>query len=191
VVVADVTDKGLAAALYMTLTRTLLRTYAADYPGRPDLTLRAVNERLLADTDSGLFVTLFYGILDPERGTLAYCNAGHPPPYLIHGTGGEVQTEPLSGRGIALGVVPDPGWEHAILNVPRGGLLLLYTDGVPDALAPTGERFGVAGMVDLLRDLAGRPATEVEERLLGVLQQFAGSLPQFDDITIVAVRREA
>ncbi|MDD3824406.1 MAG: PP2C family protein-serine/threonine phosphatase [Anaerolineae bacterium] len=191
VVIADVTDKGLAAALYMTLTRTLLRTYAADYPGRPDLALRAVNERLLADSDSGLFVTLFYGILDPERGTLAYCNAGHPPPYLIQGAGGEVQAEPLSGRGIALGVVPDPGWEHTILKVPRGGLLLLYTDGVPDALGPTGERFGVARMVDLLRELAGRPAGEVEERLLGELQQFAGSLPQFDDITIVAVRREA
>ena len=91
----------------------------------------------------------------------------------------------------ALGVVPDPGLEHTILKVPRGGLLLLYTDGVPDALGPTGERFGVARMVDLLRELAGRPAGEVEERLLGELQQFAGSLPQFDDITIVAVRREA
>ncbi len=190
VVVADVTDKGLAAALYMTLTRTLLRTYAANYPGRPDLALWAVNERLLADTDSGLFVTVFYGILDPERGTLAYCNAGHPPPYLVEATEGEPRVEPLRGRGIALGVVPDPGWGHTVLAVPRGGLLLLYTDGVIDALSPEGERFGVAAMLDLLRELTERAAEEVEERLLGELQRFAGTQPQFDDITVVAVRRE-
>jgi serine phosphatase RsbU (regulator of sigma subunit) len=190
VVIADVTDKGLGAALYMTLTRTLLRTYAANYPGRPDLTLWAVNERLLADTDSGLFVTLFYGILDPDRGTLAYCNAGHPPPYLVQGAGEETRVEPLPGRGIALGVVSEPGWGHTVLEVPRDGLLLLYTDGVVDALSPDGERFGVAAMLDLLRELAGRPAGEVEERLLGELQQFAGSQPQFDDITVVAVKRE-
>jgi hypothetical protein len=190
VVVADVTDKGLGAALYMTLTRTLLRTYAADYPGRPDLTLRAVNERLLADTDSGLFVTLFYGILDPERGTLAYCNAGHHPPYLVQRVDGEIVVEPLPGRGIALGIVNDPGWKHSAIHVPRGGLLLLYTDGVVDALSPTGERFGVAAMLDLLNELAGRPAREVEERLLGELHQFAGTQPQFDDITVVVVKRE-
>jgi hypothetical protein len=191
VVIADVTDKGLAAALYMTLTRTLLRTYAPNYPGRPDLALRAVNERLLADTDSGLFVTLFYGILDPMRGTLAYCNAGHPPPYLVRRADAEPDVEALPGRGIALGVVEDPAWGHTILDVPRGGLLLLYTDGVVDALSADGERFGVAAIQDLLRELADRPAKEVEQRLLGDLRQFAGSQPQFDDITVVAVRREA
>lgn len=197
-VVADVTDKGMAAALYMALCRTLLRTYAAEYPHQPDLALAAVNQRLLADTDAGLFVTLFYGILDPVAGTLTYCNAGHHPPYVfqppagesVGGDGDGADITPLAGRGIALGVVSEPRWGHSTVELPHGGLLLMYTDGVVDALSPEGERFGVEQMLDVACSLADRPAGEVQARLVAELQQFMGHEPQFDDVTLVAVRRE-
>jgi serine phosphatase RsbU (regulator of sigma subunit) len=210
-VVADVTDKGMAAALYMALCRTLLRTYAAEHPHRPDLALAAVNERLLADTDAGLFVTLFYGILDPTAGTLTYCNAGHHPPYILQppevqgagledaglaeggfrgGDGDGADVTSLAGRGIAVGVLGEPDWGYSTVDLPPGGLLLIYTDGVVDALSPDGERFGVEQMLDVVRSLAGRPAGEVQARLLVELQQFMGQQPQFDDVTLVAVRRE-
>ncbi len=214
-VVADVTDKGMAAALYMALCRTLLRTYAAEYPNRPDLALAAVNQRLLADTDAGLFVTVFYGILDPVAGTLTYCNAGHHPPYIVvppadrvtlddfslddvsparagsvGGAGHGVDVTALAGRGLALGVLGEPRWGYSTVELPAGGLLLVYTDGVVDALSPNGERFGVEQMLDVVRSLIGRPASEVQARLLAELQQFMGHQPQFDDVTLLAVRRE-
>ncbi len=187
-VIADVTDKGMGAALYMALSRTLIRTYAMDYPDRPDLTLRAANERILADTEAGLFVTVFYGILDPSSGTMTYCNAGHHPPYLLSTQpGGTIQV--LPGRGMALGIVTDTNWGHTTVQLPPGALLLLYTDGVVDAQNPQKERFGNEQMLDVARANLGRSAQATQDGLLAQLQQFIGDEPQFDDITLMAIMR--
>jgi serine phosphatase RsbU (regulator of sigma subunit) len=188
-VVADVTDKGMGAALFMALSRTLLRTYASDYPERPDLALGVVNDRILADTDSAMFVTTFYGILDPARGTLTYCNAGHHPPYLWSGDQ-EGLAQALPGRGMALGVVDDTDWGHTTLELPPGSLLLLYSDGVLDAQSPSKERFGNQQMLESVAAHLGDPALAVQNGLLSRLQQFMGDEPQFDDITLMAVRRD-
>ncbi len=188
-VVADVTDKGMGAALYMALSRTLIRTYATSYPTRPDSALRAANERILADTGADLFVTVFYGILDPATGTLTYCNAGHYPPYLFSPQEAD-GVQALPGRGIALGVVSDTDWGYSTVQLPRGALLLLYTDGVVDAQSPQQERFGSEQMLDVLRAGLGRSAQAVQEELLARLQHFIGDEPQFDDITVMTVRRE-
>jgi phosphoserine phosphatase RsbU/P len=172
----------------MALSRTLIRTYAADHPDRPDLALLAANQRILADTHAGLFVTVFYGILDPQAGTLTYCNAGHHPPFL---SGPEGAGEMLPGRGMALGVVPEPGWGHTTQPIPPGGLVFFYSDGVVDALSPEGQRFGIEEALAVVRNNVGRPAPEIQETLLGRLQEFMGDEPQFDDITLVLLAREA
>jgi len=188
-VIADVVDKGMGAALYMALSRTLIRTYAADYPDRPDLALRAANQRMLADSPAGLFVTVFYGILDPTAGTLTYCNAGHHPPYLLEAHTDEA-VHPLPGRGIALGVLEDTDWEPVTIELPVGAALLLYTDGVLDALNAQEERFGSAQFLDIARTNLGRSADDLQQQLLSRLQQFVGDAPQFDDITLVTVVRD-
>ncbi|MGD8818604.1 MAG: PP2C family protein-serine/threonine phosphatase [Anaerolineae bacterium] len=187
-VIADVADKGLGAALYMALSRTLIRTYAGDYPQRPDLALRAANERILADTQAGHFVTVFYGTLEPETGTLTYCNAGHHPPYLLNAQEpGSV--EALPGRGIALGVLEDTHWECETVELPAGAALLLFTDGVLDAQSPREERFGAAQMLDIAQADPGRSAQNLQADLLAGLQEFVGDMPQFDDITLMTVLR--
>jgi serine phosphatase RsbU (regulator of sigma subunit) len=185
-VIADVADKGMGAALYMALSRTLIRTYAADYPDRPDLALQAANDRILADTHAGLFVTTFYGILDPDDGTLTYCNAGHHPPYLLSGSS-PAEIAALPGRGIALGVVEDPRWDHRSVQLREGTALLFYTDGVLDATSPQQELFGSQRMLDSALAGFGGSAIDLQAGLLTQIQQFVGDAPQFDDITLLTV----
>jgi hypothetical protein len=185
-VIADVADKGMGAALYMALSRTLVRTYAADYPDRPDLALQAANDRILADTQADLFVTIFYGILDPAESTLTYCNAGHHPPYLLSGRDADGATG-LPGRGIALGVVEDTRWDHRRVHLQEGTALLFYTDGVLDAQNAAQEPFGSERMLDGALAGFGGSAIDLQSGLLSRLQQFVGDAPQFDDITLLTV----
>jgi sigma-B regulation protein RsbU (phosphoserine phosphatase) len=187
--VADVTDKGMGAALYMALSRTLIRTYAADHPNRPDLTLRSVNDRILADTGANLFVTVFYGILDPVTATLTYCNAGHYPPYLFsrHGDG---TLQALPGRGMALGILEHTHWGHTTVELAPDTLLLLYSDGVLDAQNPQKEHFGSERMLEVARANLGESARDVRDGLMAHLQKYMGEEPQFDDITLMVVVRD-
>ncbi len=195
IVIADVADKGMGAALYMALSRTLIRTYAAEHPTRPDLVLQAANHRILADTRGGLFVTAFYGILDPASATLTYCNAGHPPPTLF-GPDSGVATQTLLRTGMALGVVWDTTWEQRVLQVDSGTALLLYTDGVADAHNWLREPFGVERMVaaaqaSLASSADGAASAQgILDSLLTEIYHFVGDEAQFDDITAVVALRE-
>jgi serine phosphatase RsbU (regulator of sigma subunit) len=132
ILIADVADKGMAAALYMALSRTLIRTYTVEYADKPELILGAANRRILTDTQADLFVTVFYGILDPSTGTLTYCNAGHNPPYLL-GTRNGDSVHSIRRTGMALGVVEDVTWEQKAVQIAPGDVLVLYTNGVTDA----------------------------------------------------------
>lgn len=139
--VADVVDKGVGAALFMALSWILIRTYATEYPTRSKLAPSAVNHRLLTGTTTDQFVTVFYGILDPATGVLNYCNAGHPPPFLCGTQEGDL-TRPLDRTGMALGAVETATWEQSTVQLNPGSTLLLYSDGVTDAEDEQGRFFG-------------------------------------------------
>ncbi len=185
IVIADVVDKGMGAALLMALTRTLIRTYAAEFPNHPEHLLQVTNQRILTDLDAGLFVTLFYGVLDPGSGKLTFSNAGHPPPYIF---GNEEIA--LSGAGMPLGVSDEATWQQGFQEIPPGAMLLLYTDGVMEAQDHNGDFLGKEGMLDIIRGELGSPAQTVQDALLAGLYNFTGSEPQLDDITIMTLIRE-
>jgi serine phosphatase RsbU (regulator of sigma subunit)/DNA-binding NarL/FixJ family response regulator len=192
-VVADVADKGMGAALYMALSRTLIRTYAAEYPARPDLVLSATSSRILSDAHAGLFVTAFYGILDPRTGTLTYCNAGHNPPIILDPAG---TIQALSRTGMALGVLEDVAWTQASTQLERGAVLVLFTDGIVDAQDQEGKAYGRTQWLELLRAAVLTPgpdrhsAQDLQDALLNRLHRFMGDVPQADDMTLVILVRE-
>ncbi len=189
IVIADVVDKGMGAALLMALSRTLLRTFAPEYPNHPEHLLQITNQRMLTDIDTGMFVTLFYAVLDPASGLLTYSNAGHPPPYLFT-PGAHPGTQALAGSGMPLGVSEEATWQQGTQEIPPGSLLLLYTDGVLDAQNPFGEFMGEEGMLQIIQTRIGQSAQSVQESLLATLGDFAGPEPQADDITLVTLIRD-
>jgi serine phosphatase RsbU (regulator of sigma subunit)/DNA-binding NarL/FixJ family response regulator len=194
-VIADVSDKGMGAALYMALSRTLIRTYAAEFPTRPDLVLSATSRRILEDTRAGLFVTAFYGILEPASGSLRYCNAGHNPPYLFNRRADEA-VQVLGKTGMALGAVEDTTWTHSTVCLEPGNTLVLYTDGITEAQDEQGDFFGRQRLLSVLQAETSIPrphkhaVLHVQEALLGEVRQFMGTAPQHDDMTLMILLRE-
>jgi len=188
-VVADVVDKGMGAALLMALSRTLLRTYAVDYPDQPERVLNIANRRLITDVGSGMFVTLFYGVFDPADGTLVYCNAGHPPPYLYQDRASQ-QVELMARTGVPLGIAEDAVWEQGRVQLRPGSLLLVYTDGIQDAQSPRGEFFGEERMARAIQANLQRPVVDLQDALLSEVYTFASGEPQMDDITLMIVARD-
>jgi serine phosphatase RsbU (regulator of sigma subunit) len=196
VVIADVTDKGAGAALYMASSRTLLRTYADLYPSQPEAVLNAVNRRLLLDTHSGLYITIFYGILNPVSGEMLYCNAGHNPPHL-YSSSTEVAVKSLPTTGMAVGILPDVSWTRGQVQLEPGETLVLYTDGVSEAEDESQAAFGEGRLRESvrlhLRDESGRQA-KAEELLRSVLadiHQFVGRAARSDDLTLMVIRRDS
>ena len=189
VLIADVVDKGVGAALYMALSCTLFRTYAAEYPTQPERVISAVNRRLLVDTGVDSFITAFYGVLDLANGTLAYCNAGHNPPYWVQTqAGGEIH--PLAGTGVPLGIFEDRSWTQETIQLAPGDSLVLYTDGVTDAQSVQAEFFDESRLRASVQANLGRSAREIQEAILGDISDFIGSAPQCDDIALVIIVRE-
>jgi serine phosphatase RsbU (regulator of sigma subunit)/tetratricopeptide (TPR) repeat protein len=188
IVIADVSDKGAGAALYMTLTRTLLRTYAAAHPDDPAAALDAVNQRVLAETDTGMFATVFYGILNPETGNLEYANAGHDPPLFLRADTAQA-VQALTGDGMALGIVEDARWQQQTVRIEPGDALLLYTDGAVDALNPEGEAFGRERLLATAEGHRGATARDMQEAILTSIHDFVEEAPRFDDLTLMVVAR--
>ena len=186
--IADVTDKGTSAALFMALSRSLWRTYAVEYPDNPGKTMEVTNQRILADTHGGLFITLFYGILDPKTGEFSYCSAGHHPAYLVRSKDRHI--EELSRTGIPLGVLEDSTWNQQKITIEQGDTLVLYTDGVTDALNEKEQFFGQPRLHDALLEYYGRPAGEMHKLLFSDVRDWIGHAQQYDDITLMVIKRE-
>jgi len=188
-VVADVADKGIGPALYMALSRTLIRTYADQFPNEPDRVLWAANRRILADTMNDLFVTVFYAVLDTHSGTLIYCNAGHNPPFLLQSQNGSAPS-PLLRTAIPLGILPDAEWGRAEIHIAPGDVLVMYTDGVTEAQDEDERFFGEERLKTIVRANVGRSAEIIEDKLISAIYDFVGDAPQFDDITLMVLVRE-
>jgi hypothetical protein len=190
VVVADVTDKGMGAALFMALSSTLFRTFAAQFPTLPAVTLDTVSRRILSDTRGSMFVTAFYGVLEPHTGRLVYANAGHPPGFVISTTRCKDTIETLRPTGMSLGVVEQAQWKQKMTKLGPGDLLVLYTDGVTEAENPQGVAFGEDRLIDAAYRKADCGAREVQAALLEDVQRFVGNTPRQDDIALIVIRRE-
>ena len=188
ILIADVADKGMGAALYMSLSCTLLRTYGVEYHTRPDFALRVTNDRIMADTYADMFVTVFYGVLDPASGTLTYCNAGHNPPYLLSARA-KNNVQALGRTGVALGVSSDVEWNQDVVEIAQGDMLVLYTDGVIDAEDGAGAFFGRERLLGVARATLGLPAQEVRDALVAEVGGFVGDVPQFDDMAVMVLVR--
>jgi phosphoserine phosphatase RsbU/P len=184
VVIADVSGKGVPAALFMAVARTLLRAIAPS-ASSPGACLTLANDLLAQDNEATMFVTLFYGILDTATGELEYANGGHNPPYLI-GPDGAVSQLPGTG-GMALGVMEGTPFAEGRARLEPDCTLLLYTDGVTEAFNAADEEYGE---LRLAQHLAGAKGMQVEvllKRLFDSVSQFADGAPQSDDITCLAI----
>jgi sigma-B regulation protein RsbU (phosphoserine phosphatase) len=180
----------------MALSHTLLRTYAAEYPNQPDLVLRSTSRRILTDARAGLFVTAFYGVLEPDTGRLIYCNAGHNPPVVLR-AGDAAHPETLERTGMALGAVEEADWQSRVYQLEPGDALILYTDGITDAQNQEGEFFGRVRLLDILHreahrlNWSGNCAQHLLTALVAHVRQFMGNAPQYDDMTLMILVRDA
>jgi len=187
IVIADVADKGIGAALFMTSTRTLLRAYAEEFCEHPERAIEAVNRRITHDTHGGLFVTMFYGVLDPADGNFWYCNAGHNPPFIRHADG---HFQELKGTGYPVAVFEQATWSSDSAQIEAGSLLVLYTDGVTEAENAQGEMFGFERLLQSSAQMTTATAQLAHEAILRALKSFTSGAPQGDDITLVVLSRE-
>ena len=187
VVIADVADKGVPAALFMVMSRTLMRATA--FSGRtPADALARVNQLIQSDSASDLFVTMLYAVWNPMTGTLTLANAGHNPPILCRACG---EVSVLRSKGIALGIVDKVVIEPLFLTLEPGDALLLYTDGLIDALNADGGEYGLTRLQDTFREASHLDAKGIVAALQQAIDGFTGDEPAFDDQTLVVIKRDA
>ncbi|MFQ5398763.1 MAG: SpoIIE family protein phosphatase [Anaerolineae bacterium] len=184
IVIADVADKGIPAALFMALSRTILRTVAFNRHDPAEALMRA-NEIMDHDTQSDLFVTVFYAIWDAETGQLSYANGGHNPPLLLRRNG---TSRLLTGDGMALGVLPDITVECRQVRIHPGDTLLLYTDGVTEAMNEDDDEFGLERLRLAAEAARTQDAAHIVRAITEAIRDHAGDTPQFDDITLVVMK---
>ncbi len=189
ILIADVADKGLGPAMYMALSRTLIRTFALQDGFQPADVLGAANRRILNDARANLFVTVFYGVLDPASGHLTYCNAGHTPPYLLSPkNGGGYQT--LRNTGMPLGIDETTSWGQETVLMDPGDVLLLYTDGITDAQNNRGEFIDRKAVLHIAQRHLGSSVDQIQAAILQEVHHFVGDAPRFDDLTLVILGRD-
>ena len=187
-VIADVADKGMPAALFMSLTRTLVRAAALE-AASPAGVLARVNDLLVPDAQDGMFVTAFYAVLSLQTGQLAYARAGHNPPLLLRPRTGE--EEWLRTEGMVLGVLEGIHFGERIVALEPGDVLVFYTDGVTEAFSPGGDIYGEGRLQAAIEAAADTPAQAMLEAICASVSDFVGDNPPSDDLTLMVLRRLA
>ncbi|MCB2185941.1 MAG: SpoIIE family protein phosphatase [Deltaproteobacteria bacterium] len=185
-VVADVSGKGIAAALFMAVTRTLLKNICPGAAG-PAEALNAANRVLCQDNDTCMFVTLFLGYYRISTGEMVYANAGHNPPLLVHRGGRDELFGALGDP--ALGIMEDYSFHQAALHMDPGDCLVVYTDGVTEAACPSLELFGEERLREVARRVHQVTAREVCQEVTEVVAAFEEG-QQADDLTILVLKRQ-
>jgi phosphoserine phosphatase RsbU/P len=186
IMIADVSGKGIPAALFMALSRIVVRVNAIWYGRKPAAAIRDANTIIANDTKSGMFVTLFYGFLDSTTRTLTYVNAGHNPP--IHFRAADGTLAELPATGIAVGALSDADYSQVNVQMEPGDVLTLYTDGITEAENAALEMFGIERLEKVILSSHGLSANDLSQEILNAVKAFTGDHPQSDDITLMVIR---
>lgn len=190
VVVADVSGKGVPGAFMMAVTRSILRATASDTLD-PASVLKSTNAILQPDIKPGMFVSMYYGILSADTGEMEFCSAGHNPTLIYRARTGKVES--VRCKGLALGLRHAQIFDHLIeskrIELNPGDIFFQYTDGIPHAMNSREERFGMERLISCIHENNRLPAQALVDRALEQVIGFTAGGVQFDDITMVAVRR--
>ena len=187
VALGDVSGKGTAAALLMSSLHAAIHAQA-DIHNSLVKTISAVNRYLVDSIPANRFVTLFYAELDPKNGALSFLNAGHNPPLIVH-TGGTM--EQLASGGLPLGIMPNADFREGRTKLYPGDVLVIYSDGVSEAVNPAGEEFGPTRLYEVVARNLDASAGGIRDRIESALTKFCQGTPAADDITLVIVKRLA
>ncbi|HWR65456.1 MAG TPA: GAF domain-containing SpoIIE family protein phosphatase [Bellilinea sp.] len=185
-VVADVSDKGMAAALYMAISRTIIRASVLHTSSLSE-GIRQANQLICQDSHSGMFVTVFYGQLNPTTGTFTYVNAGHNPP--LHYSAANHKLTRLTRTGMALGVDESAQFVQHSIKMAPDDFILLYTDGVTEAFNLTNQAFGEKRLEDILLEHRHPNAAELVDHIVDSVKQFSQRDHPSDDLTLVVLLR--
>jgi sigma-B regulation protein RsbU (phosphoserine phosphatase) len=186
-VIADITDKGLPASLFMVFVRSALRA-SITRRASPSQVLMNANRVICQDSYRGLFATLFYARLDTDSGELTYINAGHPPALVYRRAQNELQL--LVRTGMALGVEESTIYTQQSIQLDPGDFLLFYTDGVIEAINPAQQEFGLERLKDVARGLRDASSSGLLDGLERALAVYTAPLAPQDDVTLMVVRRD-
>jgi phosphoserine phosphatase RsbU/P len=185
IAIGDVSGKGMPAAMFMAMTRSLMRAEAR-LAGSAQEALQGVNRLLLEMNESEMFVTVLYGVLNRQTCEFQYGRAGHELPILCTHQG--TLANPGHGQGQPLGLIPDPTIDEQTIKLSSGDTLLMFTDGATDAFDEQGAAFGLEGLTRSLRLCCKDPPQQLCDELTNLVIQFQHPIPQHDDVTIVAIR---
>ncbi|MYG10147.1 MAG: SpoIIE family protein phosphatase [Rhodobacteraceae bacterium] len=183
--IADVSDKGVPAALFMMSSRTLLKGSAIS-KSDPTTVLEDVNELLIEDNDAGMFVTLIYGVFNIKTGSFIFANGGHNPPILVN-ENGNARYLGMPG-GIALGMFPGFSFEDKEIILEKGDQIIFYTDGITEAMNVDGELYGEDRLIEFVQETIKAGDKDLVTTLVDSVHEFSKGIPQSDDITCLVIR---
>jgi len=185
IMIADVSGKGVPAALFMALSRIVVRVTAMWFK-KPSEVISFANPIIANNSKTGMFVTLFYGIIDKDTRTLTYVNAGHNPPLVLRKKTGEI--EELALTGMAVGALEDATYSQQETLLAPGDVMVLYTDGITEAVNDREEMYDLPRLIETIRNNSNSSSKELADEIIRSVFAFSGTTPQFDDITLMVVK---